>query len=159
MSPCREEMLRGTSLTFIQIFSMHQAVVPAVPDLQPGEESYVLLAEGVVPRGSAVCRQVSSVKPHFSLGTHFAQGWLCSRVAGGLCWQTCICLRSLRRPDLHLMQISRRHLFMPTKELNQYQQGFGFFSLGNSVLCLIPTQSLFLWLQGSGELPVSTTVL
>ena len=74
MSPCREGELRGTSLTVIQIYSVHQAVVSAVSDLQPGEESYVLLAEGVVPQDSAACKQESSVKLHFSPGTRFAQG-------------------------------------------------------------------------------------
>ena len=69
---CREGMHRGTSLTCIQICPMHQAVISAVPDLQPGEALYVLLAKGVVPEGSAARRQGFSAKPHFSLGTRSA---------------------------------------------------------------------------------------
>lgn len=54
----------------------------------------------------------------------------------GLPSQTCICLRSLGRPHLHLMQISRRHPFIPTRELDQYQQGL-LFPLG-TVSCAHP---------------------
>ena len=58
------------------------------------------------------------VQNHTSLWVPARLGWLSSHFAGGLCLQVCVCLRSSGRPDLHLMQISRRNPFIPMKELD-----------------------------------------